>query len=115
MLDLKMLRDLFPRRDGEHVLKVNTITVLARSANAGNYDVTLTPPLAGPAPGNTLTLLKTSQYGGLHLDQKDVSGAGVLLDPAAPVSTWQLAMAPAGGGPLDVEDVLVVLGYEWDS
>ena len=116
---------LFPQRDTEKTLKINTIVLLARCTDAGNYDVTLTLPLAVPPPGgsNKLVLGKSNTYGGLHFGQKDVNSDSVqILSNSAP-DTWKIKVARPGGGNLiedpvkkimEVEDMLMVLGYEWN-
>ncbi|MCG7405328.1 neuraminidase-like domain-containing protein [Caballeronia zhejiangensis] len=114
-LELVMSHDLFPMRDSGHVLKINSITMLARCSDANGYAVTLTPPLAGPAPANIVGLARVNEYGGLHLGQKDVSGAAVSLDPAVDPPTWKLTVVPGGGGAMGLEDAVLVLGYQWDD
>jgi hypothetical protein len=58
-----------------------------------------------------------------HFGQKDVAAAGIEVVPTDPPVTWQLRMSRPGGGNLqvdpvshvmEVEDVLLVLGYEWE-
>lgn len=121
VLEIELARELFPIRDAGHTLKINSIAVLARCTNASGYGAVLAPPLAST---NTFTLTKSSQLGGLHFAQKDVSGEGIELDPADPVPTWKLRINHPGGGNLvedpvthemEVQDVLVVVGYEWED
>jgi len=70
-----------------------------------------------------MTLVQVNQYGGLHFSQKDVSSLEIELVPTDPPVKWQLKMTRPGGGKLEedlvkkvmeVEDVLLVLGYEWE-
>jgi hypothetical protein len=114
---LEMSPSLFPFRDVGKTLKVNTIYLLARCTEEGNYSVVMTPPLPAPPPAgsNSMTLAPVNQYGGLHFSQKDVSDAPepVTIDPAALPVKWQLKMTPPGEN-LEVEDILLVLGYEWE-
>ena len=67
-LELEMSTALFPQRDATKKLKVNTSVLLARCGDSGNYEVTLTPPLAVPPPPgpNTIVFAKSNTYGGLH-------------------------------------------------
>jgi hypothetical protein len=110
VFDLEMIPSLFPIRDAEKKLKVNTIWLLARCSKAG-YKVVLTPPLL-PAGSNTLTLAPVKQYGGLHFIQKNVD---VEIDPTTSPVKWQLRMSRSGGNlKEEVEEVLLVLGYEWE-
>ena len=105
-------------------MKVNAIWLLARCTDAGSYEVVMAPPLpASPAGADTMTLAPVNQYGGLHFAQKDVTALGVEVVRTGPVVKWQLEMTRPGGGNLqedpikktmEVEDVLLVLGYEWE-
>jgi hypothetical protein len=119
VFELEMSTALFPQRDATKTLKINTIVLLARCTDAGNYDVTLTPL---PPGSNTMVLTKRNTYGGLHFDQKDVAAAAVKIAPLAQPVLWNLKFARPSGGNLiedpvkkvmEVEDVMLVLGYEW--
>lgn len=111
---------LFPFRDAERTLKVNTIWLLARCTDPGNYQVAL----ALPTPdSNKMTLCRSNQYGGLHFQQKDTSVLGIEILPTGPPVQWQLKMTRPGGANLEedpakevmeVEDIILVLGYEWN-
>ncbi len=125
VFELEMSPSLFPLRDLEKTLKVNTIWLLARCTDAGSYDIVMTPPLPAPPPAgsDTVTLAPVNQYGGLHFSQKDVAAVGIEVVPTAHPVKWQLKMTRPGGGNLqedpvkkvmEVEDVLLVLGYEWE-
>ncbi len=117
VFELEMAPNLFPFRDHGKTLKINTIWLLARCTDPGNYDVTLTPPLA-----DTLTLAKSNTYGGLHFGQKDVAAAGVEIVPTEEPATWRIKMTSPSGENLaedpvkkvmEVEDLILILGYEW--
>ena len=112
IFELEIESSLFPFRDGGKTLKVNTIWLLARCTNSGNYGVNLTPPLPPPPDGsNNMTLTPVNQYGGLHFAQKDVETE---IDPTASPVPWQLQISRPGGNlKEEVEEVLLVLGYEW--
>jgi hypothetical protein len=65
-----------------------------------------------------MTLAPLNQYGGLHFSQKDVAALGIEVVPTDPPVKWQLTMTNPGGENLqeeEVEDVLLVLGYEWEE
>jgi hypothetical protein len=115
VFELEMSSGLFPIRDADKTLKVNTIYLFARCTNAGNYVVTLTPPLPVPPPVNVnaMSLAKSNQYGGLHFGEKDVSAENVGIVPGNPPSTWRIKVTSPGGGNLGVEDAILVLGYQW--
>lgn len=130
VFELQMSTALFPQRDAGKTLKVNTIVVLARCTDAGNYDVTLTPPIAAPPPppapppavSNKMVLVKSDTYGGLHSDQKDVAAASIEIVPTDQPVVWKIKVTRPGGGNLiedsmkkvmEVEDLILVLGYEW--
>jgi hypothetical protein len=125
ILELGMSPSLFPIRDADKTLKVNTIWLLARCTDTGSYKIIMTPPLPAPPPdgADTMMLAPDNQYGGLHFREKDVAALGIQLVPTDPPVTWQLKMTRPGGGNLqedpvkkvmEVEDVLLVLGYEWE-
>ena len=132
VFELEMSTALFPQRDATKTLKINTIVLLARCTNTGDYNVTLTPPLAAPPPGaappavqsNKLVLKKSDTYGGLHFNQKDVTTAGVEIVPTAPTAVWKFTITNPGDSNLqedpvkkvmEVEDLILVLGYEWQK
>lgn len=125
VLELAMSTALFPQRDAAKTLKINSIILLARCTDPGNYGVTLTPPLAAPPPpgSNTMVLAKSNTYGGLHFNQKDVTAAGVNIVPTDLPVAWNIKVTRPGGGNLiedpvkkvmEVEDVILILGYEWE-
>jgi hypothetical protein len=121
VFELEMGQSLFPMRDQGKTLKINAILLMARCTDPDNYDVVMTPLL--PDGSDTMTLARVNQYGGLHFSQKDVADVGIEVVPTAPPVKWQLKMTRPGGGNLqedpvkkvmEVEDVLLVLGYEWE-
>ncbi|MBI2998767.1 MAG: hypothetical protein HYY46_10020, partial [Deltaproteobacteria bacterium] len=119
VFELEMVPSLFPVRDQGKTLKVNTIWLLARCTDTGSYTVVVRPPLPAPPPAgsDTMTLARVNQYGGLHFSQKDVAAVGIEIVPTGPPVKWQLKMTRPGGGNLqvgEVEDVLLVVGYEWE-
>jgi hypothetical protein len=70
-----------------------------------------------PAGSNAMTLTPDNGYGGLHHGQSEVSAMGIEVVTTDPQVTWQLQMTRPGGENLqasEVEDVLLVLGYEWE-
>jgi hypothetical protein len=77
------------------------------------------PPLPEPTPSdpdsNEFALEQAQQYGGLRFSEKDVEIAIVPSD--TPVKWWMTMTGPGSGGRLqkdEVEDLLLVLGYEWE-
>ena len=118
IFELEMSQNLFPIRDHNKTLKVNTIWLLARCTNAENYEVVMTPPLPEPPPAdsNTMTLTRVNQYGGLHFSQKGALDIEIVTTTNSSVM-WQLNMTRPGSGNLqqeEVEDFILVLGYKWD-
>ncbi len=124
-LDMEMSPSLFRILDDGKTLKINTIWLLARCTDTGNYSVELIfippPPNSPPLGSETLTLTKvSSEYGDLHFAQKDVSAwaSSVEIAPTVLPSKWQLKMTgPGPNGFLrenEVEDFMLVIGYEWE-
>jgi hypothetical protein len=125
-----MARNLFPFRDKDKTLKVNSISLLTRCTNVGtnpyDYSILMTLPLPSPPPAEVNVTLTTAnhEFGGLYFHHE---GAATLppsltIPPAEPPVKWQLRMTHAGGEDLqedpvkhvmEVEDALLVLGYEW--
>jgi hypothetical protein len=59
-----------------------------------------------------MTLAPVNQYGGLHFSQQNVA---VEISPTASPVKWQFRMnRPGGNLKEEVEDVLFVLGYDWE-
>lgn len=121
VLELEMSPELFPFKDEGESLKVDSIWLLARCTDAGNYSVKLSPPLPAPPPADsdTFRLAPSDDYGGLHVAQKDTSALNVKIDPSVSPIKWKFTMVRPGGGtllvdPPEVEDLLLVLGYRWE-
>ena len=122
VMDLSITRDMFRYLGQDSTLKVNTLWVMARCSDGGDYTVRLQPPL--PAGNETMTLAKLDSYGGLHVaDQQPVSTFDVTLEADGTPSVWQLSMTRPGGsnlqsdaaaGTSEVEDLLLVVGYQLD-
>ncbi len=113
VFELEMSPNLFPVRDQGQTLKVNTIWLLARCSNTDDYSVAIThPSLAEPI---VMTLRPDNKYGGLHCFQQDNAALEIAVAPIDPPIRWQLRMSgPSGNLRQDeVEDVILVLGYEW--
>ncbi|MEM8999770.1 MAG: neuraminidase-like domain-containing protein [Bacteroidota bacterium] len=118
-MTFKMTKHLFPFRDRLHTLKVNSITLLARCSNNGDYEVTFAPPLPAPPPDGTdkMTLIPVSGYGNLHYDTKNTVADGIVLDFSSEI-VWNLTIVSPTGTNLadnELEDLYVLLGYEWDD
>jgi hypothetical protein len=114
IFELEISPGLFPVLHQGKTLKINRIWLLARCTDSGSYDIVMTPP----AGSDTMTLAPLNQYGGLHFSQKDVAALGIEVVPTDPPVKWQLTMTNPGGENLqeeEVEDVLLVLGYEWEE
>jgi hypothetical protein len=128
VLEFEMSPGLFPLKDVGKKLKINTVWLLARCTDPAAYSVVLDPPLPPPPTGSDrMTLARVNQYGGLHFaqkDVKDVSGLSINGDPTTPPLKWVLKMSRPGGGNLqkdlatnemEVEDLMLVVGYEWET
>ena len=119
VFELEISPRLFSFRDADKPLKVNAIWLMARCTNLESYGAVLTHP----SDSVTMTLAPINQLGGLHFSHKSVEIE--VVPTAAPPVKWQLKMTgPGPGGNLqedpvkktmEVEDVLLVLGYQWDE
>ena len=120
VFELEMSPSLFPLRDQGKKLKVNTIWLLARCTNAGNYNVETTFPAGSNTMPLKMPLAKVNQFGGLHFATKskqDDQPLDITIDPSIPPVKWKIEMTPPHNGNLlkdEVEDVILVLGYEWE-
>jgi hypothetical protein len=109
---LDMSADLFRTLDAGKTLKVNTIWLLARctGADTDTYSVTMTPL---PLPAQPLALTASPQFGELRV----VALASQTIEIGPTVVTWTIEMTRTVGGtaaqPIDVEDLFLVLGYDW--
>ena len=122
VFELDMSPSLFAFKDEGKTLKVNSISLLARCSNPDNYSIVLNPPLSTPpAASDTFQLVRNSgsDFGGLHFatrSKRNNSLADVTIDPSTPPIGWRLKMSGPAPGNLaenEVEDLLLVLGYEW--
>jgi hypothetical protein len=118
IFELEMSPGLFPWRDTEKTLKVNTIWLFARCTDTGSYTVQIAPPFSSatlPTDPNKLSLTQVKQYGGLHFSQKDVAALQPPIEILAtdPPVKWKLTMTGPGTN-LGVEDLILVLGYQWE-
>jgi hypothetical protein len=116
VLEMEMTPELFPFRDAKKTLMINSLWVLARCTQTGSYKVVMTPPL--PAGANEFLLAPSNQFGGLRFSSKELVGEEI--DLSAPPVKWQLTMTGPGTGnlqadPLEVEDFILVIGYQWTS
>lgn len=63
-----------------------------------------------------MMLTPSNQYGDLYFHINDnVAAQGIEIVPTDPPVKWQLKMTRSGGNLKDeVEDFLLILGYEWN-
>jgi hypothetical protein len=122
VFELELSADRVPMRDAGKTIKINTITILARCSDPGNYAITLDSPLAAPG-STTLALIQAKGYGGLHVGRKDVAATGLEIAPAGPPLVVKIKMTRPTGKNLtedpitkvmEVADVVFVLGYGWE-
>jgi len=129
VFELEMSSDLFPLKDAGQTLKINTIWLVARAIDPGTYTITMSPPLPEPLapppppPVNVRELAPSDEYGRMHINiNEDVAGLGVEVIPGDPPVAWRLRMRRPGGddlgtipsGEMEVSDLVMVLGYEWE-
>jgi hypothetical protein len=104
ILELEMSPDLFRSLDAGKSLKVNTVWFLARCT--GSYNVAVAPL------GVTQSLIPLQKFGDLQSAQFD--SQSVTIDPAVPAVPWTITLTRTPAQPIAVEDMFLVLGYEWD-
>jgi hypothetical protein len=119
IFQMNMSMELFPHLDQGKTLKVNTVWILTKCSDAGNYEAVLCPPLPAPPPAgsDTMILTRIKQYGGLHYSRLDISALGIEIAPKESPVTWKLKLTPSSGENLqvkEVEEIFFVLGYEWE-
>jgi hypothetical protein len=115
VLELPLSASLFPVRDQGKTLKMNTLWLLARCTDAGSYTATVHLPDSNEL---SFALNRSAAYGGLHVAQQDISALGVEVNLTDGVIPWHLTLTSPSNSPLqnqppEVEDWLIVLGYEW--
>jgi hypothetical protein len=127
VLSIAMRPELFPGHSRSPAFAINTLWLLARCADPGGYRVSITPPLpappAPPAPNpHELVMVPAAMYGGLHFAQKDVSAFDLEVSRSTAAVTWAITMVRPDGGRLranpatntaEIDDLFLILGYEW--
>ncbi|MFP3558869.1 hypothetical protein SB861_50725 [Paraburkholderia sp. SIMBA_049] len=125
VFELEMALGLFPVRDLNKTLKVNTIWLLARCTGTGNYTVamTLPSPALPPDGSDTIALNADDKFGGLQFKKtrcrrKGYSACsnrptGQMASKNDPPGRWNLQQDPVKKI-MEVEDMILVLGYEWE-
>jgi Tc toxin complex TcA C-terminal TcB-binding domain/Neuraminidase-like domain len=118
---LEMSSSLFRILDQEKTLRVNTISLLARCTDSGNYSAELTlipPPPSPPVGPQMFTLVRVNEYGGLHFAQNDISAQPIDIVPGEPPIKWQFKMTGPSGNlnpdPPETGDLMLILGYQWE-
>jgi hypothetical protein len=124
LFEFEMSPELFSFKDLGHTLELTTLWLLARCTNDGAYRMVVDPALPPPPPpgSNVMKLARVSQYGGLHFSQRDILASGLTVKLNDPPLAWSLKMTRPGGGNLEVDavtnemevsDVFLVVGYQW--
>jgi len=70
------------------------------------------------AGSDTFTLTQVPEFGGLYFAQTpDGADLGIEIASTGLPTKWRLKMTRPGGGNLqeDVEDLLLILSYQWES
>ncbi len=118
IMEIPIKPELFPYKDKEHTLKVNSISLIAKCKDDREYKVQLDPPLPSPPPAgsDSLTLTPVETYGNLHFAEKDTSSDSIILDFSTEI-TWSITIESPTGDQLskdEIEDLYFILGYEWE-
>lgn len=114
LFELEMAPNLFPLRDAGKTLKVKTIWLLARCSNPAEFEVEIIVP--GRSEPVVMTLKQVgTKYGDL-LSGEAVVTPEIEIGPTAPPVKWNLITHPGEGTQVsEVDDVFLVLGYEWKT
>ncbi len=117
-MSFQITEHLFPYRDKEHTIKVNSIALMAKCKEQGDYEIAFNPPLPTPPPAgvNKMTLTQVTEYGNLHYAVKDTSADSISLDFSNDIF-WNLIVESPTGNMLEdneVEEFYLLLGYEWE-
>lgn len=111
--DLELSSVLFPLRDARNSLKITSLQILARCTKPGPYEVTVTSA-ESPNQDVAVTLAKTTNLGELLYGEKDISGMNMQIIPGNPPSTLRINVMATESG-MEVEDMILVIGYGHDS
>lgn len=127
VLRVEMSHRLFRAVDSGKSLKINRVILLARCTKAEDYTVTLTPrPVPPPdvAASIVMELVQSDKYGGMYFSEENVSSVSdFTVVPTETDRVWELKMTGPVGNALNeveetkrmaVEDLLLILGYEWE-
>jgi hypothetical protein len=121
VFELEVSPVLFRLLDSTSMLKINSLSVLARCSDAGAYRVVANPPL--PGGSDTISIAPLEKFGGLHFGQIDSTASNVEVLPNSPAVTWRMRMTRPGGGDLqsdpatnekEVQDLILIVGYQWE-
>lgn len=115
VLSFKITQRLFPFSDQLHSIKINSLHLLARCSEAGDYDVQFSLPL--PEEDSAMVLTSSATYGGLHYDTKNTAVNDLMLDFSEEI-IWTLKVESPTGENLaaqELKDFYLILGYEWDD
>jgi peptidoglycan hydrolase-like protein with peptidoglycan-binding domain len=128
VFDLVLNKNHFPYKDSGHQLQVNAIVMLARCSDTRDYEITCTPSCQpdSPSPWSlSFTLAKSPDFGNLHFARIDNLEDNIILDLGT-TNEWTLTVrAPTKNnielndhtknnlGPNEMEDLIVILGYQW--
>lgn len=110
VFELEMSPSLFQFRDVDQRLHINTIWLLARCT--GSYKTEMNAAEMNPPGPLSFALAQTLEYGDLRFEEEKVS---VLLEPTSPPAKWEMKMTRTDEGNLEVEDVFLVVRYDWEE
>lgn len=113
-LEFGLFPDLFRAVDAGKTLKINSILILGRCTGVGGstYTMDVSVPASGWTQSATLAQAGAT-FGPLFYKSLDVSGQLLTVGPGATPAVWQIALTQSTSAAA-FEDVMLVLGYEWE-
>ncbi len=116
VLNLQLSRNLFSYRDISHVLKITSITVIAKCSDSGDYNIRFHSSSSASSTGSVeMTLSPKAEYANAHFDTRNTSSEGILFDFIADTVLSLAVTSPSGNNLMkdELQDMFLIMGYQW--